>query len=196
LAFEKIAYFRNLKGPNAQKMKATSYHVLMMLYDYSRGDGTNAHPGVERLARDCGVDQRSVNRALTELKKNKIIGVQQEGGGSGHATVYRLLIPDQSAGVDSGTLTDSAETLTAGAENPDRQCAKTLTDTPPQQTSNRPATDQEQQSPVDDEHECGKCHERFGGTPIPDGEGVQCFSCHLYGHKQVDEREDERGEAS
>ncbi len=114
----KIAYFDCLKGPRAQKMKATSYHVLMLLYDYSSGDGTNAHPGTERLARECGVSTRAVETALAQLVERGFIRVERPGGGSGYATVYRLTNPEQIFGV-------TAENHERSRKNPERSRTKT-----------------------------------------------------------------------
>jgi hypothetical protein len=136
LEFNKIAYFDCLRGPAAHKMKATAYHVLSLIYHYSNGDGTNAHPGTERLARECGVTTRAVEKALAQLLDRGFISVQREGGGPGKATVYRLSIPEQIFGV-VGT-----ETPNAGAENPRTlaQEPRTLAHETPNARAEKPRT--------------------------------------------------------
>lgn len=72
---------------------ATAKAVLLLLASYARPNGTGARPGVERIAGELAVDERTVRAALRRLVElGLILPVQHRYGGRGNATVYRLIM--------------------------------------------------------------------------------------------------------
>ena len=75
----------------------TTKLVALMLATYASGDGTHAHPGQDRLARECGLKPRAVRNHLDRLAKLGLIVRTFRGssaGRGGRADVYRLNMPD------------------------------------------------------------------------------------------------------
>ncbi len=65
--------------------------VAVRLADYANDDGSNVYPGVERLADECGISQRSVQRHLRHFENLGIlVVVANAGGGRGRATEFRI----------------------------------------------------------------------------------------------------------
>ena len=77
--------------------KCTAY----ALATYVNADGTNAHPGIEKLATATGAHRATVIRTLARLESEGLIKALSEGGGKGvrrgNATVWELSVP-----VDNG----------------------------------------------------------------------------------------------
>lgn len=66
------------------------------LASYGDRDGTRIRPGNKRLAAVTGYEERTIVRALTQLRILGLIEVSRRGGGrhgKGRATEYRLTIP-------------------------------------------------------------------------------------------------------
>lgn len=85
--------------PPAQRL------VILALENYANwSDGTNAHPGVDKLARTCGVDEKTVRRALeTAWKKLGLIEqTVRANPKAGNAAVWKLV----STGLGSPLETD------------------------------------------------------------------------------------------
>lgn len=73
----------------------TAKLVGLMLATFADPDGTNAYPGVARLAVACGLDYKTVKRALADLLAAGLVDV--DGGHSGRRgqyNVYRLTLPE------------------------------------------------------------------------------------------------------
>lgn len=86
--------------------------VALMLATYSDKSGTNAHPGVERLAADLEVDERTVRRHLTRLVDLKLLTKTFEGSSAGRrrlADCYALMLPHDVMAIG---LTDDPATRT------------------------------------------------------------------------------------
>jgi hypothetical protein len=70
------------------------YAVGRTLAEYGNKDGSNCHPGVDRLATDVSVSRRTVIAALTWLSDHGFITRMSRGARkSGMADVYHLSIP-------------------------------------------------------------------------------------------------------
>lgn len=69
--------------------RGSAFLVLLCLADHAGQDGGDAYPSVERLAKRCRVDERTVQRALATLRELGEIEVQ-EPSTSRKATRYRL----------------------------------------------------------------------------------------------------------
>jgi biotin operon repressor len=71
-------------------MNPNAFRVLTMLWTYASADGTNAHPGNERLAKDCAMAERTVERWLKWLRESGWIVLAEPGNGRGRAANYSL----------------------------------------------------------------------------------------------------------
>lgn len=68
--------------------------VAARLAEYANKDGSNAHPGAERLAVDCCTSAKTVRRALSWLIENGWVSTSHRGNRRlGHADVYQLTVP-------------------------------------------------------------------------------------------------------
>lgn len=68
--------------------------VAARLAEYANKDGSNAHPGAERLAVDCCTSAKTVRRALAWLIENGWLSTSHRGNRRlGHADVYQLTVP-------------------------------------------------------------------------------------------------------
>ncbi len=65
--------------------------VLMMLADYHNDETDQCNPTIARLAEDCVLGERTVQRALSALARHYVIGIQRGGGGRRSASNYLLL---------------------------------------------------------------------------------------------------------
>lgn len=67
--------------------------VALVIASYANADGTKVFPGVARLAVQCEVDYRTVQRALAALRKAGLIEVVRRGARrAGQSDEYRLII--------------------------------------------------------------------------------------------------------
>jgi hypothetical protein len=64
--------------------------IWAAIADHARGNGS-AWPGIRRLARNCGVNVKTVNKAVGKLKERELLIVEHRG--NGRSNLYRL--PDQ-----------------------------------------------------------------------------------------------------
>jgi DNA-binding MarR family transcriptional regulator len=75
--------------------------VALMLASYANGDdGGNAHPGVDRLAAELEIHERTVRRHLTRLAKLGLIEKTSSGSSAGRrrrADCWALTLPDDAA---------------------------------------------------------------------------------------------------
>lgn len=93
----------------ASSLKATTRLVALALSRYADFDsGTNARPGFQRLADDCGAGLRTVERAVQELTAAGYLILDSRGSGGpkgGRAAVYSLAVvprhPPTQAGIDT-----------------------------------------------------------------------------------------------
>jgi len=88
------------------------FRILMLLAKRAQDDGTRARPGIKKLMEQTGKSERAVQRGLHDLQAaGLIVATSYLTGGRGHATEYRLVLPN---GDTSGTLSPTArpETVT------------------------------------------------------------------------------------
>jgi len=92
--------------------------VALALGTFGNADGTNVHPGQERLARELGLSRKSVERALEVLEdRGFITKVGAASFTKGWATEYRLTLPQGFATLSDEGLRHSDEgfaTLSSG----------------------------------------------------------------------------------
>jgi hypothetical protein len=91
----------------------TTKSVAQYLALYADNDGRNAYPGVSRLAAECEMDERTVRKALQELKRVGLIELVTQGSAAGRqaqATVYNLTLP--------GDLAERLELVTVQPSKP------------------------------------------------------------------------------
>ncbi|WP_165589034.1 helix-turn-helix domain-containing protein [Mycolicibacterium conceptionense] len=110
--------FRYLKSLHGKKLSDKHYRILVTLLDYAEGDGTNAHPGNEVLARDCNCHVQTVKTALAWLTAHGYIILVKRGRKNCGASVYRF--PEDLQGSHSDTLKDNLKvqsgTISAGVQ--------------------------------------------------------------------------------
>lgn len=84
--------------------------ILLALVDYGDNDtGGNAHPGVERLAADCSLSGRTIQRALRRLEGRGYIVVERPASPRHHhATTYRVVLPP------GDTMSPPGDTMSPG----------------------------------------------------------------------------------
>src|SRR5689334_12135960 len=71
------------------------WRVLMLLARHAHDDGAGAYPSVATLARESGKQERAVQANLRSLqRRGLILPVAYRHGGRGHATEYRLALPE------------------------------------------------------------------------------------------------------
>lgn len=86
----KLTWLTSLRGAD---LTHGEFRVLTILGTYSSGDGTNAHPGISRLAADCVMTERHVQRVLRALVGKGAIRETALGGNAvrkGWASVYAV----------------------------------------------------------------------------------------------------------
>jgi len=77
--------------------KGTERLILLAIADNARDDGSDAYPSIETLARKAGgLDERTVQRAITRLVELGELEVT-EGGGRGRSNRYRVVMRNPGA---------------------------------------------------------------------------------------------------
>lgn len=71
----------------------TARAVAFDLMTYADADGSNVHPGIERLEADTHASESTIKRALAELTGEGWIRCVIRGGRGRKANEYRLTIP-------------------------------------------------------------------------------------------------------
>jgi DNA-binding transcriptional ArsR family regulator len=67
--------------------------VALTIASYADPDGTKVFPGIARLTVQCGVDYRSVQRALARLREARLIEMTRRGARrNGKSDEYRLIL--------------------------------------------------------------------------------------------------------
>lgn len=122
---DKFAYVKALRGRH--ELTPAEFQLLVILWTYTDGECTHAHPGAGRLAADLGKDRRLVKRQIQSVVAKGYLRVEQEGGSakgsSRTANTYTLTLPTGGAEVpQSSDMTGGAEVpqsdMTGGAEDP------------------------------------------------------------------------------
>jgi DNA-binding transcriptional ArsR family regulator len=87
-----------LRAVRRTKMPLPRKGLALALATYANRDGTNAHPGVARLAADCGINEQSVRRHLKALRDAGLIVRTFRASTTGKknmADSYDLTVPVQ-----------------------------------------------------------------------------------------------------
>ena len=119
--FSKLLYLKSLHGVKMEP--ASAYRVLVTILDYADADGTNAWPGVARLAKDCCMSERQLQRCLDKLREGGFVHEDERGGRDrgNKASVYS--VPTR----QNGTYTTSVTELDDISDGPTRQNGQTYT---------------------------------------------------------------------
>ncbi|HXE87281.1 MAG TPA: helix-turn-helix domain-containing protein [Hyphomicrobiaceae bacterium] len=92
------------------------FRILMLLAQRAQDDGTGARPGIKKLMERTGKSERAVQRALHDLQAaGLIVATSYLTGGRGHATEYRLVLPN---GDGRGTLSPTTRPETVAPMAP------------------------------------------------------------------------------
>lgn len=89
--------FKYLKSLHGSGIPTAARVVLVTILDYADADGCDAFPGEERLAADCNMSKRTIQRHIAWLKENGWLIEEYRGrkgrGGHGWASVYSVSYP-------------------------------------------------------------------------------------------------------
>lgn len=112
-------------GPGRSDRAA--HAVLITIADAANRDGEHAHPGIQAIIDGSGYSRSTVFASLDRLLTDRYIEVEEEGGGRGRATVYRIpgvtdlgWRPGPEETVQSSDLSEEAngpETVQSGTVN-------------------------------------------------------------------------------
>jgi pyocin large subunit-like protein len=120
------------------KAKGSARFVLLALADHAGADGGDAYPSVRRLAKRCGLSERSVQAALTVLRELGEVEVEANAGPGGTNRYRITMTPADSAPPQILHPADSApaprRSRTGGVQN----LRQTPADSAPEPTTNRP----------------------------------------------------------
>ena len=89
---------RRLEPLGVKPSRAAFQGVATVLADYADRNGRSCRPSVATLVRDSGFGERTVQYALRELVRWRVVEVVREGG-RGKASEYHLICPGEK-GVD------------------------------------------------------------------------------------------------
>ncbi|MEU7962398.1 helix-turn-helix domain-containing protein [Streptomyces sp. NPDC049097] len=108
---------------------STARHVLQVLAEHARADGSNAHPSIIRIQYRTGYDEATVRRALQRLEKARLIVAT----GTVHGrTKWRLALSLKRPEFDLAELeAEAEEKRRAAAERQRRSRARRVTDSAP-----------------------------------------------------------------
>ena len=75
----------------AQRISCNQKLVLLKLADCADDDGRNVYPSVQRIARECCLSERTVQRFLRRFVDLGLLSIEANGfGGRGRARLYRM----------------------------------------------------------------------------------------------------------
>jgi hypothetical protein len=88
--------------------------VLLKLADCCDDEGANAFPSVSRIARECGMSDRTVQRSLALLRSKGLVSVQAEHDCAGRFPTTYKIHPERGDTVTPGVTntTDPGDTVT------------------------------------------------------------------------------------
>jgi len=90
--------------------------TLMAYADHADHDGRNCYPGTKLIAYKTGYSTRQVQRCTADLLSRGLLVVERQGGGRGHATVYRINL-DRAPMKKKEPETPTAETFPVKGDN-------------------------------------------------------------------------------
>jgi predicted transcriptional regulator len=85
MTFSKLQYLKALHG---EKMKDSTFRVMVTVFNYTNEEGLRAYPGNARLAEDCNTSVSTVKRALKELVELGWLVHVKRGGRAGDGTHF------------------------------------------------------------------------------------------------------------
>lgn len=91
--FNKLNYLRIMR---AGRLTHAQFRVLVTLLTYANPDGTNAHPGYAKLARQCQMSKGTVSKSIQYLKQAGWIRQTAFGrprADGGEASTFSLTVP-------------------------------------------------------------------------------------------------------
>lgn len=95
--------------------------VLLAIADEADDDGTNAYPGIERIAHKARVNKRTTMRCLERLEADGLLEVQRpDTKGRGHHNTYVVLMGQP----EKGDTLSRGPSDPEGARNGDRKARK------------------------------------------------------------------------
>lgn len=113
-------------GPKDRTMRA----VLVTIADAANRDGEHAHPGMDAMVEGSLYSRATVFRTIKRLQDEGWIEVEQEGGGRGRATVFRVpmkgshgetVSPEKRSQLPPETVSPGEETVSPETETVSRQ---------------------------------------------------------------------------
>lgn len=116
-AFSKLTYLKDLRE---HTLSNGAYRVLLAVFNYTDAYGQQAHPGIARLAMDCGMGESTVRRHLTWLKEHGYVVQQSRGHNVGDvnlASVYSLAMPDLPLTIERKAEVATAQSVTPTAHS-------------------------------------------------------------------------------
>lgn len=149
-------WIRTVLGcPDLTAAQKTVLIALETYADYRTGG--NAHPGVERLAEDCGLGERAVRYALDRAQRHTakcaedcdahlglIERTHEANSRAGRAAVYRLVAQGVTTAATTGTTVPVNNSTTGTAVHHDRHAHDTTTGTSVPPTLQAPSNLQHQ----------------------------------------------------
>lgn len=96
LTTSKLAWQKELRGAD---LTHSEYRVLLTISTYTDAQGSKAHPGWDRIARDARMDKRNAKRAVANLIEKGWLRLTRKGGnnvGYRIADEYELTTPTAS----------------------------------------------------------------------------------------------------
>jgi hypothetical protein len=104
--------------------------VLQVIANSAQDDGTNAYPGIRRIAAMSRYSERTVKRKLAELADEGWISLVARGGGAHVVTEYRLNV-DKLKQCQDVTLLAKGKRVSAATKKGDSRAKKGVTDDNP-----------------------------------------------------------------
>ena len=116
--------------------------VLMAYADHADHDGRNCYPGTKLIAYKTGYSTRQVQRCTADLLTRGLLSVERQGGGRGHATVYRIDLSraPMKAATDPEPPSAQPETVKGDNLSPFTANSETMTSAPETTTSETETT--------------------------------------------------------
>jgi hypothetical protein len=110
--------FEYLKDLHGKRFPRGVRLTLVTILDYANADGENAYPGEERLAADCCVSVRTIQRHIAWLLENGWLIEVKHGRKYGGASVYSVAY---------GTIPGEANTAAEKPAEASEPCAYAMT---------------------------------------------------------------------
>jgi Helix-turn-helix domain len=199
--WNKLQYFGSLPPETMKALTSSACRVLMKLYHYSDGDGGEAYPGLERLARERGISKSSTSAALDLLQELHCVEQIERGGRAGNgvkrASKYQLIAPVSTS--EDSEVENESQHLDFESQHPDMESqhpdptVSTSEDSVPTKPYLHQTMEQQtiearnqrgisvgnqQTARANEGYTCTGCHRDFPGEAAAPSENL-CSSCML-----------------